>query len=96
MNELLILALVLACPLMMLWMMRGHHHGVQGGDGDVGGSDTCDTSIEARSTAELRCQRDELDRLIEQRETEEAESIQGGDEQLSLRSGRSGHDSSSG
>jgi hypothetical protein len=58
-RELLFIALVLACPLMMIWMMRGHGH------------DQGDTSSEPRSAAELRRQRDELDRLIEEREVEE-------------------------
>jgi hypothetical protein len=89
MSWLLILALVLACPLMMLWMMRGHRHGGRGGDGDSG---TRDTSSGARSTAELRRQRDEVDRLIERRATEEARSMQGGDGHLPLRSGRPGDD----
>ncbi len=86
MSRLLILALVLACPLMMLWMMRVHRHAAD--------DDTRDTTIEPRSTAELRRQRDELDRLIEQRETEESRSMQGGDGHVPLRSGRSGHDRS--
>ena len=92
MSRLLILALVLACPLMMLWMMRGHRHG--GHDGN-GAGDTGETSSEGRSTAQLRRQRAELDRLIEQRETEDARAGQDGDGHLPLRSGRSGHDRSS-
>lgn len=91
MSRLLILALVLACPLMMLWMMRGHRRGGHGGDGD-----TRDASMQERSTTELRRRRDELDRLIEQRETEEATSLQDGERRVPPRSGRSGHDRSPG
>lgn len=29
MRELLLIALVLACPLMMMFMMRGHGHGAR-------------------------------------------------------------------
>ena len=46
--------LILACPLMMVFMMRGHGHG--------GGDEHRDTS--ATSVDELRRQRDELDREI--------------------------------
>ena len=70
MKELLFIALVLACPLMMILMMRGHGHGGHasrsGGRHDHG-----DISSEPRSVAELRRQRDALDRLIEEREVEE-------------------------
>ena len=64
MNELLFIAFVLACPLMMILMMRGHGHGSR--------HHHADTSCEPRSVAELRRQRDELDRLIAEREVEEA------------------------
>ncbi len=60
MRELLVVVLVLACPLMMVFVMRGGHgHG--------------HTSREPQSTAELRRQRDELGRLIEEREVDEEE-----------------------
>ena len=75
MSRLLILALVLVCPLMMLWMMRGHNRG--GHDGDDSSS-TRDTSAEARSTEELKRERNELERLIDRREAEDARSIQNG------------------
>lgn len=68
MKELLFIALVLACPLMMILMMRGHGHG-----GRIGGRhDHGDISSEPKSAAALRRQRNELDRLIEEREVEEA------------------------
>jgi len=77
MRELLIISLVLACPLMMLWMMRGGHghghghgghaEGRRGGCGHSHGS----PSSGPRSAAELRRERDELDRQIEERETTE-------------------------
>jgi hypothetical protein len=65
-----LLLLVLACPLMMMLMMRGHGHG--GGHGGHAGG--ChgghDHEAEPReaSTDDLRRRRDELDRLIEERE----------------------------
>ena len=70
MEELLFIALVLACPLTMMLMMRGHGHG--GHAGQSGGRhDHGDIRSEPKSAAELRRQRDELDRLIEEREVEE-------------------------
>lgn len=69
MKELLFIALVLACPLMMMLMMRGHGHDAHAGR--IGGRhDHGDTSSEPKSAAELRRQRDELDRLIVEREVE--------------------------
>jgi hypothetical protein len=69
MRELLIIAFVLACPLMMVLMMRGghgHSHGAHGhGDGEA---------ATARTAAELRRERDELERLIRKREAEEAQA----------------------
>ena len=56
----LFLLLILACPLMMIFMMRGHGHG--GGHGHVDPS--------AASVDELRHRRDELDREIAAREVD--------------------------
>jgi hypothetical protein len=77
MRELLLIALVLACPLLMMFMMRGHSHG-GGAGGHAGdchdGSSGQDGPREA-STDDLRRRRAELDRLIEEREkVEPAES----------------------
>jgi hypothetical protein len=75
MREVLFIALVLACPLMMMWMMRGGHgHGghARHGGGCHGGHDEV-TDAEDVSTQDLRRQRDELDRQIEHREQWEAE-----------------------
>ena len=64
------LLVVLACPLMMMWMMRGGHgHG--GGHsrhagGCHGGHEHEDAS--AKSTEDLRPRRAELDHLIDERE----------------------------
>jgi hypothetical protein len=76
MRELLLIAIVLACPLMMMFMMRGGHghggHGSHTGErGNEGGHGHGDSSREPRSSAELRRERDDLERLIEARETEE-------------------------
>ena len=72
-STIFLLLLVLACPLMMIWMMRGGH-----GHGDHGHSegdrhDHSDGPAERKSAAELRRQRDELERLIEWRQAEEQE-----------------------
>lgn len=61
MGQYLFLLLLLACPLMMVFMMRGMH----GGHGGTHKQDEPQGSLE-----ELRRQRDDLDRQIEQRETE--------------------------
>ncbi len=75
MRELLLIAIVLACPLMMMLMMRGGHghsgHGHTEGDGGGRGHGLGDVSGEPRSSAELRRERDDLERLIEEREAEE-------------------------
>jgi len=55
----LFLLLILACPLMMIFMMRGH-------SGHDGGHEHHDPST--ASVDELRRQRDELDREIAARE----------------------------
>jgi hypothetical protein len=59
MGNYLFLLLILACPLMMILMMRGMH-----GSRGHSGTDS------APSLDELRRRRDELDRQIEERETE--------------------------
>jgi DUF2933 family protein len=64
MREVLFIALAVACPLMMMLMMRGGHghaggrHERHGQDGDI-------------SADELRRRRDELDRRIAEREEAE-------------------------
>jgi Protein of unknown function (DUF2933) len=60
-STIFVLLLVLACPLMMVLMMRGH------GGGHAGSRDHEAGPREA-STDELRRRRAELDRLIEERE----------------------------
>ena len=71
MREVLFIALVLVCPLMMIFMMRGGHGHGGGHAGQAGGGH--DHEVEAReaSTDELRRRRDELDRLIEERQRSE-------------------------
>jgi hypothetical protein len=71
MREVLFIALVLACPLMMVFMMRGGHgHGGGHADGGHGGHDHAPREA---SIDDLRGQRDELDRLIEEREQADSE-----------------------
>lgn len=77
MRELLFVALVLACPLMMIWMMRGHAHRSDSGQA-VGRGAHNDISSETRSAEELRRQRDELDRLIQERGVEEEAGVDSG------------------
>src|SRR6266540_4171949 len=70
------LLLVLACPLMMMLMMRGAHGhggghaghagGCQGGHGD-------EPQQRETPTDDLHRRRDELDRLIEEREQNDPE-----------------------
>ena len=59
------LLLVLACPLMMVFMMRGMH----GGRGDTHGSTT-----RKKSLAELTHERDQLDEEIGRRAEESVET----------------------
>ena len=79
MSQYLFLLLILACPLMMILMMRGmhggqggnatggHRHGMAGGcHGGMHGQDEPESSLD-----DLRHQRDELNRRIEQREADE-------------------------
>ena len=84
MSAYLFLLLVLLCPLMMIFMMRGmhggqSHTGEEGHTHDAGGchggnhGTTTTASLE-----ELRRQREELDREIEQREAEEQVPVGGG------------------
>ena len=59
MQALLPLLILVPCALMMVWMMRGHGHGHQ------------EKPPAAASTADLRTRREELDRLIDERERDE-------------------------
>ena len=72
MRELLLVALVLACPVMMVLMMRGGH-GHQHGHARRHQADN-PAAAEQASTEELRRRRDELDRSIDEREREEADA----------------------
>jgi hypothetical protein len=69
-RELLFVVLVLACPLMMVLMMRGHGQGGHAHRVDDGRSHhERERWPELTSTAELLRKRDALDRLIEERES---------------------------
>ena len=73
-----LLLLLLACPLMMVWMMRGGHgHGAHGG----GGHDHSKAEEAEPSLDELRRRRDEIDRLIEEQEPSERETVGAGSRQ---------------
>ena len=83
MSQYLFLALILlACPLMMIFMMRGHGHGAShderaGHSGHVGcghGGHNGHAQEEPVSVENLRRQRDELDREIAEREWQGASS----------------------
>lgn len=79
----LLLLLLLACPLMMVFMMRGMGHGqshggqsghgsdLQGGEHGSGG----DATDERPSLEELRARLDDLEAQISAREDEEAERL---------------------
>ena len=72
MRELLFIAFIVACPLMMIFMMRGGHgHG--SGRSDHAGGHGRDDEPGKTSTDDLRRKRVELDRLIERREQFEPE-----------------------
>ena len=76
MGNYLFLLILLACPLMMMWMMRGGHRGhpdaghTQGAGGSHGAHDDAGAKTET-SLDDLRRQRDELDDEIAKREAEE-------------------------
>lgn len=80
----LLLLLLLACPLMMFFMMRGMHggHGGNANSGHAHGAGGCDDdhagSDPTTSLDELRRRRDELDRQIEQREAGERAPVGAG------------------
>ena len=76
-SALFLLLILLVCPLMMIFMMRGMHGGGQGsaghghshgGDGATSSEEDCKTPV---SLDELRRQRDSLDREIDEREARE-------------------------
>jgi len=71
-GTLLFLLLIVACPLMMVWMMRGHggHASRGAGHGHMHGADD-ETS---GSLDELRSRRAELDAEIAQLEPSETET----------------------
>ncbi len=78
-STLFLLLLVLACPLLMLFMMRGSHGHGGHAQGHGGCSHDHDNgSSEPKSAAVLHRERDELERLIEEREAEEATPPGGG------------------
>ncbi len=72
-STLFFLLFVRACPLMMMLIMRGGHgHGGHAhGHGGGRGHDHGDSASEHKTAAQLRRERDELDRLIEERERTE-------------------------
>jgi hypothetical protein len=75
---------VLACPLMMMWMMRGGHgHGRHAHSGHHDESHA--SPMRERSTTCLRDLRDEIDQLIEEREQVEREQPERGPRVSSLR-----------
>jgi hypothetical protein len=57
-RELVFIALVLACPLMMIVMMRGHGHG--GHAGEIGGRHDHSNASSEPKAAGLRPRRDEV------------------------------------
>lgn len=71
-NALFLLLILLACPLMMVFMMRGMHGGGHGSSDHGHGREPIAPPGEdvdrAASLDELRRQRDSLDREIDERE----------------------------
>jgi hypothetical protein len=72
----LLILLLLACPLMMIFMMRGHGHAYgQDAAGHGGHHDSNQDPTERPSLEELRARVDELEAQISAREDEEAERL---------------------
>lgn len=73
-EALLLLLIVLACPLMMVFMMRGGHgsHGAHSMHDDVSGDTGEHTALEAASLDELRSQQNALASEIARRESRDA------------------------
>ena len=78
MSQYLFFLLILACPLMMIFMMRGGHgHGAHGGHmgstagGGAARSEHDDCEHDDRSIDELKRQRADIDRAIAEREASE-------------------------
>ena len=70
-STVLLVLLVLACPLSMIWMMRGGHGHGHGSDEHSGYDHSADarpTLMRERSTRGLHELRDEIDQMIEERE----------------------------
>ena len=86
MSNYLFVLFLLACPLMMIFMMRGMHggHGDNADNADNGHEQTAGDSNgqadpdSSSSLDDLRRQRDELDRQIEEREGEEQTPVRSG------------------
>ena len=68
-SSVLLILLVLACPLAMAWMMRGGH--------GHGGHDHSTQEPTDASLTDLHRQRNELDRLIDEREQAERDPAAG-------------------
>ena len=69
MSSLLPLVFILACPLMMIFMMRGMGHGSHSGHGAVRASDdeaTLNGANEGSNATELRALRNELEDRLEE------------------------------
>jgi len=76
----LLLVLLLACPLMMIFMMRGHGHGGGQSEGQAGGCHSgtlsgSETANDRPSLEELRARVEDLDAQIRAREAEDAERL---------------------
>ena len=76
-QTLLFLLLVLACPLMMVFMMRGGGHGSHAGHGHGGHDQDAGrtTSERTRSLEDLRERRDELDAQIQALEEQDGDRL---------------------
>lgn len=73
-QTLLFLLLVLACPLMMVFMMRGGGHGSHAGHGHAGhGEEPAETMPRRASLDELRERRDDLEAQIQALEEQDGD-----------------------
>jgi hypothetical protein len=74
MKDLIFIALVLACPLMMMWMMRGGHGSHSGGGQEHG---VRSRSRQELTLDELKAERDALNEEIGQRAEERDRLVAG-------------------
>ena len=74
-SRIFLLLLVLACPLMLMMRGQGHRGGHSGHVGGCYGGDDHEPELREVSTDDLRRRRDQLERLIEEREQDSERAL---------------------